>query len=255
MTEGAPREVAGDDDELDVETEAAGSVGPTLGAWAPRVTLGLALGLLGTNAIAYRPAFAGRLAFYAWAVLPWLVAAVVAAVHAGRRGVLRRWLTPRPGDFTLGALLGGLLVIGVWLARNYLLAHIPAGNAWLFSVYVQLGDARAFEALVPSLGLAVAGASYELVLHGYAQETLEELAGPRLAYPGVLALSAALWIPSTISLAEPGGGRNPLFLAAAVFSALLLGALRRVTGRLTPGIVARVVFLYFTVAQFRLPGL
>lgn len=238
-----------------VEGGAEEARGGTLGPWAPKIALGVACCLLVTNAIAYRTAFAGRLAFYLWAVVPWAVAAAGLGVESARRGRLRLWLAPRPGDFTLGAFLGGLLVVGVWFCRNTLLTELPMGNAWLFSVYVQLGDARAFEAVLPSIGLAVAALSYELVVHGYVQETLGEHHGPRLAYWATVGLSALLWLPSTVALAEPAGGKNPLFLAAAVFSALLLGALRRLTGRLTPSVVARTVFLYFTVAQFRLPGL
>jgi membrane protease YdiL (CAAX protease family) len=221
------------------------------------LTLSLAaLVLLGACSLkAFQAERAGTWSFYYWLVIPVLVLAPVLALWRLERARLVQLLRPARGDVTLGALLGFVLVLTVWLARTRLLALLGPGQTWLLFVYVQLGDARKFEALLPILLLAAGAAGHELLFHGYFQDSLSARFGRRMGYLSVVVLTALVYAPSAQLLTPVGAPPNPLFIAIAALVALMNGALVRLTNRLWPGFFARAIFLYFSIAQFRLPGL
>ena len=79
--------------------------------------------------------------------------------------------------------------------------------------------------------------------------------GRRAALPlSALAFGFAT-LPTLWLLRDPLAGPNPLLLTAAIGCGLVWSFLAAQLGRLTPVVISHMAFTYFTIVQFRLPGL
>lgn len=216
------------------------------------VWLGLTLGV----ALLFRSQYAGSLTFYGGLAAIWGVAGVVAVFTLARRGRLRALLTPKSGDVTMGALVGFLLLAATWLGRSTLARMDNVRQLWLLLVYLQIGspDAVQKSVLMTTLVFFVVICE-ELVFRGWIFDELEEQFGPRRAFVLSSLGYAAVIAPTIFTLSAPGVGPNPLLFLAASLLGFVLGFVRRLQGRITTVILAHAVFTYFSVTQFRLPGL
>jgi membrane protease YdiL (CAAX protease family) len=223
-------------------------------------SLGLALSAgaaltLGSG-LALSPSAAASPAFWALVTVPALLLGAASAWGLHRAGRLAPLLRPRAGDLSLGALLGGALLLASFAGRSALLSKGLAAEAWLLGVYALLGDPAAVErSALLTLLLFVTVAAEELVLRGYVHEALERRLGARLGWLATAGVAALTLSPTLATLAVPGFGPNPVLVLTALLLGLALGLTRQLTGRITPGLVAHGVFTYFSLVQFRLPGL
>ncbi|HSC89314.1 MAG TPA: CPBP family intramembrane glutamic endopeptidase [Polyangiaceae bacterium] len=225
-----------------------------------RAPFGALLGLLAaltlSFGLAFSPRFADSWTFWLLIAVPLALAAGWSALELARLGRLRALLLPRGGDVLMGVVTAFALLAATWLGRTRFAALGTPRQEWLFSLYLQLGDPNRLEgSLLLSATLVVVAVSQELIYRGYAQEALSAEFGPRRGF----ALSAAAYsltvFPTLFTLATPHAGPNPLLFLSALLGGVVLGSLRRFTERLPPVIVAQIVFCYFSVLQFRLPGL
>ncbi len=216
----------------------------------------LACVVLATAAgLAFRPAAAGSESFWVLLSAPIGALAVYSVFVLARAGCLRNLLTPRPGDLTLGAFLGGVLLILSWALRSAWLGPGTQGQGWLYSIYLQLGDPRAIQDSIPmTLLLFLVVFSEELVFRGWMQQRLEERYGLRNGWLLASGLYTAIFLPTLWTLETAGSWFNPLLVVAAAGVGLTASLCRMLSRRLVPGFFAHAVFTYFTVAQFRLPG-
>ncbi len=208
------------------------------------------------NFIALQPAFAGSFKLWLSLSVPYAVLAGVGLYSFQRGGTLGHRLRPRSGDLSLGAVVAGLLLVGSWVGRSVL---TPAGSpeqAWLFNLYLQIGDPeiiqRSFALTLLTLALA---AFEEIVWRGLVLDLLTEGYGARAAWLLSAVLYALALTPSLYTLRAPQAGLNPLLVFAGFGCGLVWAFMTRVTGRLPPAIIAHMAFTYFSVVQFRLPGL
>ena len=89
-----------------------------------------------------------------------------------------------------------------------------------------------------------------MVLH-----QLTERLGPRRAWPLAALLYALSVAPTIFTLADPIAGPNPLLFIAALGCGIFWTFIASRTNRLPPSIISHVAFTYFSVTQFRTPGL
>jgi membrane protease YdiL (CAAX protease family) len=204
---------------------------------------------------ALRPALAGSKAMY-------LVIAAVYALLAGWAlyemwddGTLIDRLSPRWGDLSMGVVVAALLFAGSWVGRSLLASSGTPGQAWLFHIYIQLGDAAEIErSIVITVLLLIVPILEEIVWRGMVLSHLTEKLGQR-AWPLAALLYAVSVAPSVFTLADPVAGKNPLLFVAALGCGIFWSFLASVTKRLPPVIISHVAFTYFSVTQFRAPGL
>jgi membrane protease YdiL (CAAX protease family) len=204
------------------------------------VVIGVALGQL----VALQPRWLGTRT-------PWLVMlgvylglAAWALVDLHKSGLLGERFRLRPGDTSVGILLGlGLAAAGV-VGQRMLIAPDSAGERWLIEVYLAAGDFQTDGLSI--LLLFVLAVCEETVWRGMVQDRLarwKERSAPALTALGY----AAACVPSVFLLSADGRG-NPLLLLAALGSGLVWSYARRVVPRLLPLIVAHLVFTYFSAA-------
>jgi membrane protease YdiL (CAAX protease family) len=205
---------------------------------------------------ALRPELAGSKAMY-------MVIAAVYAVLAGWAlyemwddGTLLDRLSPRWGDLSMGVLVAGFLFAGSWVGRSLLASSGSPGQAWMFHIYIQLGDAAQIErSLVITAVLLVVPILEEVVWRGMVLGHLTKEFGQRRAWPLAALLYAVSVVPSVFTLADPVAGKNPLLFVAALGCGIFWSFLASVTNRLPPVIISHIAFTYFSVTQFRAPGL
>lgn len=203
-----------------------------------------------------RPAFAGHPLLLSSLALAWAPVLLYATWELIKQGTWRAWLTLRPGDLTQGALLGALLLLASWLGRTTLTEVGSGREAWLYLVYLQVGEPDAIQqSLLQTLLLFFIVFCEESALRGLFYTRAEELVGTRHAWICSALLSALIVSPTLFTLAAPGVGANPLVFLLALFLGLVLGFLRRWVPRLPPLFIAHAVFSYFSLTQFHLPGL
>jgi membrane protease YdiL (CAAX protease family) len=204
----------------------------------------------------FREAAAGEPQFWLGVSLPYVLLVAVALQKMWQDGSLVERLTPRWGDLSIGALSMIGLLFASWAARRVL---SPAGSprqAWLFRIYLQLGNpehlqrSTAFTLLILTLS-----AAEEIVWRGMVLAALSARFGRRAALPLSALLYGAAMLPSLWLLRDPSAGLNPLLITAAVGCGLVWSFLAAQLGRLSPVIISHMAFTYFTVVQFRLPGL
>jgi membrane protease YdiL (CAAX protease family) len=208
------------------------------------------------NAIAFRLEFAGNWKFWALLGLPYAALAAWALWSLWDSGTLLDVLKPRWGDFSMGFLTAAVLLGATWTARSLI---VPAGSErhlWFLRLYAQVGDAdavqRSLALTVVLLGIALAE---ELTWRGFVLPAAETRFGTRTGWLVAALAYAAAHLPSVLSLADPIAGPNPLLVLAALGAGLVWTFTAKMTRRLPPVIVSHLAFAYFSVVQFRWPGM
>jgi membrane protease YdiL (CAAX protease family) len=220
-----------------------------------RVLLALLLTFAGMS-YSFSEAAAGTPKFWLGVTLPYVLLVALALHKLWQDGTLVELLTPRWGDLSIGAVSMIALLFASWAARRVL---SPAGSprqAWLFRIYLQLGNP---EHLQRSTGytlliLAICAAE-EIVWRGMVLGDLSERFGRRAALPLSALLYGASALPTLWLLRDPTAGVNPLLVTAAVGCGLVWSFFAAQLGRLAPVVISHMAFTYFTIVQFRLPGL
>ena len=220
-----------------------------------RVILTVLLTFLGV-AYSFSEARAGSPLFWLGVGLPYVLLVALALHKMWSDGTLVELLTPRWGDLSLGATSMIVLLFASWAARKVL---SPAGSprqAWLFRIYLQLGNpehlqrSTGYTLLILSICVAE-----EIVWRGMLLGELRERFGRRAALPLSALLYGVSTLPTLWLLRDPIAGVNPLLITVAVGCGLIWSFLSAQLGRLTPAIISHMAFTYFTIVQFRLPGL
>ncbi|HEY0462556.1 MAG TPA: CPBP family intramembrane glutamic endopeptidase [Polyangiaceae bacterium] len=220
-----------------------------------RILLTLALTFAGM-AYSFSEAHAGSGSFWLGVSLPYLLLVALALHKMWDEGTLLELLTPRWGDLSIGAVSMMGLLFASWAARKILSPLGSPRQAWLFRLYLQLGNP---EHLQRSTGytlliLAICVAE-EIVWRGMVLGDLTQRFGRRAALPlSALAYGFAT-LPTLWLLRDPVAGPNPLLLTAAIGCGLIWSFLAAQLGRLTPVVISHMAFTYFTIVQFHLPGL
>ncbi|HEY1533131.1 MAG TPA: CPBP family intramembrane glutamic endopeptidase [Polyangiaceae bacterium] len=220
-----------------------------------RVLLTLLLTFAGA-AYSFREAAAGTPQFWLGVSLPYLLLAALALHQMWSDGTLVDLLKPRQGDLSIGAISMIVLLFASWAARRVL---TPAGSprqAWLFRIYLQLGNPEHLQrSTAYTILILLICAAEEIVWRGMVLGDLSERFGRRAALP----LSALAYgfgtLPTLWLLRDPVAGFNPLFVTAAVGCGLVWSFLALQFKRLPPVVISHMAFTYFTIVQFHLPGL
>jgi membrane protease YdiL (CAAX protease family) len=220
-----------------------------------RILLTLVLTFAGMT-YSFSEARAGSPWFWLGVSLPYLVLVPLALHKMWDEGTLVDLLTPRWGDLSLGAVSMIGLLFASWAARRVLSPLGSPRQAWLFSIYLQLGNPEHLQrSTAYTLLILVICVAEEIVWRGMVLAELTERFGRR----GALPLSALAYgfatLPTLWLLRDPIAGLNPLFLTAAIGCGLVWSFLAAQIGRLTPVVISHMAFTYFTIVQFRLPGL
>ena len=220
-----------------------------------RILLTLLLTFSGI-AFSFSEARAGSPWFWVGVSVPYVLLVGLALHKMWDEGTLFDLLTPRWGDLSIGAVSMTGLLFASWAARRVLSPLGSPRQAWLFRVYLQLGNP---EHLQRSTGytlliLAICIAE-EIVWRGMVLGELTQRFGRRAALPlSALAYGFAT-LPTLWLLRDPIAGPNPLFITAAIGCGLVWSFLAAQLGRLTPVMISHMAFTYFTIVQFHLPGL
>jgi len=221
-----------------------------------RVVAGVVLAVGLAHALAFRPELAGTNAFWWWLLLPYAGLAALAVRHFWKQGTLAERLTPRWGDLSIGVVTALVLLLASWLARGVLAPNGTPRRAWLYRVYLQLGDPEILQqsALLTAALLAIAAAE-ELVFRGLVLDLVTARFGPRRGFIVATLLYAAAMLPTVYLLRDPVAGPNPLLVTAALGAGLVWSFLAGRSGRLAPVALSHMAFSYFSVVQFRWPGM
>jgi membrane protease YdiL (CAAX protease family) len=205
----------------------------------------------------FQPERSGTVAFWAITTAPTLVLSVVALVWAKREEMLREWLTPRGGDFTLAFFGAAALFAVAWAFARLACPVGSTREVWLVSLYSQLGDPRVLQKHVAGVvaAIVVAAAAEEIVWRGFVTALLAERVGSRMAWIGSAGLYALAHVPTMWALRAGRGALNPLLPLAALGAGLVFGGLARLRGRLMPAIFAHVLFDWCAVMMFPLWGM
>ena len=188
--------------------------------------------------------------------MPYVVLVALALHKMWSDGTLVDLLTPRWGDLSIGALSMMGLLFASWAARKVLSPVGTPRQAWLFRVYLQLGNPEHLQRSTGyTLLILLVCAAEEVVWRGMVLGDLTQRFGRRAALPlSALAYGFAA-LPTLWLLRDPVAGLNPLLVTAAVGCGLVWSFLASLTGRLSPVMISHMAFTYFTIVQFRLPGL
>ena len=208
------------------------------------------------NAFAFRLDLAGTWKFWAGLGIPYALLAAWALHTLRASGKLIKVLTPRWGDLSLGFVTAAVLLGASLTARSVLVPTGTKRHLWFLRLYAQVGDADAVQrslALTTKL-LAIALAE-ELAWRGYVLPAAEERFGSRLGWLAAALAYAVVHIPSVFALSDKVAGPNPLLLMAALGAGLVWSFTVKMTRRLPPVIISHLAFSYFSVVQFRWPGM
>ncbi len=202
-----------------------------------------------TAAVSYalRSSHAGSWEMWAGIGVPYVVLAVLAFVRLQRKQLIRPLLRFRPGDPSLGIVLGVVLLGAAWLFTKALLPAGAVERAWLFRVFLLAGDPPHVGVTLTLLSLVCCE---ELVWRGWVQSELRERIGARRAWMAAAGLYALAHLPTLVTLQDPAAGKNPLVFLAALGGGLCWGFLAERTGRLMPGLFAHAVFSYLATQSF-----
>jgi uncharacterized protein len=207
-------------------------------------------------AFAMRPELAGTRTLYLVMGLAYAALAAWALYAMWDDGTLVDRLSPRWGDLSIGVVVTLLLIPASWAGRALLAAPGTPRQGWLYRLYLQLGSAEAIEhSLLITLLLIAIPILEEIVWRGMVLEELTQRLGQRRAWPLATLLYAFSVGPTIFTLADPIAGPNPLLFVAALGCGIFWTFVASVTKRLPPGIIAHIAFTYFSVTQFRAPGL
>lgn len=218
-----------------------------------RVTL-VVLVLAVAHGLAFRESLLGSPAFLWTLAVPYLLLSALALHHFWEQGTLLDRLKPRGGDISIGAVSALALLLASWLARSALAPTGTPRQAWLYRIYLQLGDPDVLQhsAMLTALLLFIAAAE-EIVWRGLLLDLVSERFGTRRGWLLTTLLYALAICPTAYFLRDPSAGLNPLLPIAALGAGLVWGFLAGRLGRLTPVIVSHMAFTYFSAVQFRWP--
>jgi membrane protease YdiL (CAAX protease family) len=207
-------------------------------------------------AFALRPSIAGTSLFWWGIALPYVPLVALALYKMWDDGTLVEKLFPRWGDLSIGMLTAALLLLCSWAARSIL---APAGSdrqAWVFHIYLQLGDPDVLQrsVLLTSLLVAIAAAE-EIVWRGMVLTDLNQRLGERTGWIATAALYGLCALPTLYTLRDTSAGLNPLLVTAALGCGLVWTFTAARARRLMPVIFSHAFFTYLSAVQFRLPGL
>jgi membrane protease YdiL (CAAX protease family) len=205
---------------------------------------------------AFRPELAGTATFWLALVGAYAVVAALALYRMWDDGSLFDVLKPRWGDLSIGALVAAVLLVGSWAARSVL---APAGTprqGWLLRIYLQLGDAETVQrsALLTAAVLVIPLLD-ELAWRGLVLPVLSERFGTRRGWPLAALLYGLAAVPTVFGLSDPEAGPNPLLVIAAIGCGLFWSFIASIMRRLPPVMISHAAFSYFTITQFRWPGM
>ncbi len=205
---------------------------------------------------AFRDAAAGTPAFWVGVSAPYALLLGLALHEMWGAGTLVERLTPRWGDLSIGAVSMMVLLFASWAARRVLSPAASPRQAWLFRIYLQLGNPEHLQRSTGyTLLILLICIAEEIVWRGMVLQDLTTRFGRRAALPlSALAYGVAT-LPTLWLLRDPVAGYNPLLVTAAVGCGLVWSFLAAQVGRLTPVMISHMAFTYFTIVQFRLPGL
>lgn len=207
-------------------------------------------------AFSFRDSAADSWQFWLGVSLPYLLLVPLALHKMWIRGTLVDLLTPRWGDLSIGALSMMGLLFASWAARHVLTPALTARQAWLFRIYLQLGNPEHLQrSTAYTLLILAVCAAEELVWRGMVLGDLTERFGRRAALPFSALAYGASALPTLWLLRDPTAGLNPLLVTAAVGCGLIWSFLAAQLGRLTPVMISHMAFTYFSIVQFRLPGM
>lgn len=207
------------------------------------------------HALAFRPEVAGSTSLWWWMLGGYGILTGVALHFLWQEGTLGARLTPRWGDFSIGFLTASILLLGSWLARGALAPSDTARYAWLYRFYLQLGDPELLQkSAVLTLTLLSLALTEELVWRGMVVDLLAARFGSRRGWIVSALLYAVATLPTVYLLADPAAGPNPLLPTAALGAGMVWSFVAARLGRLPPVIISHMAFSYFTVVQFRWPG-
>jgi membrane protease YdiL (CAAX protease family) len=210
--------------------------------------------IFATYAFAFRPEIGGTALFFWIFGLPHLALAALAVHKLWDDGVLCDRLVPRGGDIAIGVIVAFLLLLSSWAARATLTPPGTSRSAWLFSIYLQLGDPELIQrSFVLTLVLLVIALSEELVWRGMVLEELNERLGTRVGWIAAALLYCLASLPTAYTLRDSVAGLNPLIVFATLGCGLVWTFMAGRLGRLVPGAVSHMVFTYFSAVQFHLP--
>lgn len=206
----------------------------------------------GSAYLCSQPEMAGQARTWLYACLAQVPLALLAVWAMQRSGRLKQRLLPRRGDIFLGVLTALVLVIATWSARYLVMPHGSVREAWLFRMYLQLGDPLILEATwwLP-LVLIVGSVLDELVWRAWIQGELVERLGAGRGFAMTTGLYALTAVPTMFTLADPRAGTNLLFPLLAMLGGSVWGYATMLTGRATPAMVSHATFVYFSIMQFR----
>jgi membrane protease YdiL (CAAX protease family) len=208
------------------------------------------------NAFAFRLDLAGTWKFWAALAGPYTLLSAYALWRLWDEGTAFERLAPRWGDFSLGFVTAALLLGASWAARGVL---VPTGTPrylWFLRVYAQVGDADAVQrSLGFTLALLFIALGEELTWRGWVLPAAETRFGPRAGWLVAALAYAAAHVPTLFALGDPIAGPNPLLVLAALGAGLVWTFVAKMTRRLPPVIISHLAFSYFSVVQFRWPGM
>lgn len=210
--------------------------------------------LTATYAFAFRPELGGTAMFFWIFGLPHALFAAVALHKLWSDGTLLDRVAPRGGDISIGFIVAVVLLASSWAARSTLTPPGTSRSAWLFSIYLQLGDPELIQrSFVLTLVLLAIVLCEELVWRGLVLEEMNETLGTRRGWLGAALLYCLASIPTAYTLRDPVAGPNPLLVFATLGCGIVWTFMAGRFGRLVPGAVSHMVFTYFSAVQFRLP--
>jgi membrane protease YdiL (CAAX protease family) len=220
-----------------------------------RVLLTVVL-ITASYAFAFRPSIAGSSLFWWSVALPYVPLVALALYKMWDDGTMVEKLMPRWGDLSIGMLTASLLLLCSWAARSML---APAGSdrqAWIFHIYLQLGDPDVLQhSVLLSAVLIAITAAEEIVWRGMVLGDLNERLGERLGWIATAALYGLCALPTLYTLRDDSAGLNPLLVTAALGCGLVWTFTAARVRRLMPVIFSHAFFTYLSAVQFRLPGL
>ncbi|HET9931885.1 MAG TPA: CPBP family intramembrane glutamic endopeptidase [Polyangiaceae bacterium] len=206
------------------------------------------------NGLAFRDSLAGSPVFLWTLAVPYLALCGLAFHHFWDEGTLLDRLKPRGGDISIGAVSALVLLFASWLGRSALAPSGTPRQAWLYRIYLQLGDPEILQHSVTlTLLLLFIAAAEEIVWRGLVLALASERFGTRRGWLITTVLYAATICPTAYFLRDPEAGLNPLLPTAALGAGLVWGFLAGRLGRLMPVVVSHMAFTYFSAVQFRWP--
>lgn len=249
--------------ELDRDSE-PGEAAPTpeTRRRAPAAKPGLArvvLALLvaaAVHALAFQPSASGTTTLWWWLLGGYGALSLVALHYYWTEGILAQRLAPRAGDLSIGVLLFGVLLLASFVARSALAPSDSVRYAWLYRLYLQLGDPEVVQHSLSLTSVVLLVAIFEeLVWRGLVLDILATRLGSRRGWIVSVLLYAAATLPTAYLLRDPVAGLNPLLPIAAIGAGLVWSFVAARLGRLAPVMVSHMAFSYFSVVQFRWPGM